>query len=387
VTRRACLAALLLLAACGKPSGERPRLAKAGLPAPELRLPVLLNAPLPELAGWQQLKGRAVVLEFWASWCEPCVDNIPHLNELAAKFRDKPVVFISITDESQAAVTAFLKEHRMEGWVAPAAAPEVFKAFRVYGRPHTVLIDRDGKVSAFTSPGQVNAGTLEELLAGRLRRDEGKDADMHADEDKGPDPSVLAEFYLARSSGTATARYRQDHFSARAMTLRMAFNFILGSVDRLDLGPGTKELVDASYDIRLAAPTTGPDRKPEIFMKGLAFAAGLKVSSEQREEEVYALKTAPGGLRSPRRRTQQAPVVFDGVTLKTAGASFAALALQLGERLGRPVLDETREEGPFEYSFTFETRDPKVADAQLRRELGLRLDRVRRKIRVVTVRK
>jgi uncharacterized protein (TIGR03435 family) len=380
-------ALLLALAACAKPAGERPRLAAAGKPAPELRLPKLLNAPLPALAGWQDLKGKAVVLEFWATWCEPCVDNIPHFNELAEKFRDKPVAFISITDESEGAVAAFLKEHKLAGWVAPEAGPGVFKAFRVYGRPHTVLVDRDGNVAAFTYPSDVTPEKIEELLAGRFKPEAGKDAALHADEDAEPDASVLAEFYLARSSGTPGVKYRKDYFRANALSLSMAFDFILGAADRLDLGPGLAETMDAAYDIRLTAPGGAEDRKKDVFLKGLDAALGLRVKEEVREEEVYVLKAVPGGLRGARRKKDFADVSFDGVNLKTGGSSFLVLAYHLREKLGVPVLDETREEGPLEYSFSFETRDPKAADAQLRRDLGLRLDRAKRRIKVVTVRK
>ncbi len=376
------LAAALLLGACAKEQPGRPGLAKAGLPAPELRLPRLLNSPSASLEGWRQLKGKAVVLEFWATWCEPCVDNIPHLNSLAAKFRGKPVVFISITDESEREVAAFLKEHKLDTWVAPEAGPAPFKAFRVYGRPHTVLIAPDGRVAAFTYPSEVTPETIEKLLAGRALP-----GDEPPEEEAGsPDPSVLGEFYIARSSGVSSVRYRRDHFTAKALSLRMAFRFLLGGADRIDLGPGTRELVDDIYDIRLTAPAAGRDRKPELFVKGLAFATGLKVSHGDREEQVFVLRRVPGG-RAPKKAGDFGGVSFDGVNFVSKGASFAALALELGGRLGSAVLDETGEDGPLAYSFTFETRDPKVMDAHLRRDLGLRLERARRRVSVVTVRK
>ncbi len=382
----ALLAAALLASACSKGEPGRPRLAAAGKPAPEISLPKLVNAPFRSLSGWEQLKGKAVVLEFWASWCDPCVDNIPHLNELAARYKDKPVVFISVTDESSSDVEAFLSGHRMDGWIAPEAGQDVFRAFRVYGRPHTVLIGRDGAVKAFTYPSDVTPQTVDELLAGTLPPDEGPEAGLHADEDADPDPSVLGEFYLARSSGTSTLRYRLDHFSARAVTLRTALDFLLGSPDQVDAGPGTAGLLDAVYDIRLVAPTSGPDRKPELFLKGLAFSTGLKASMEYRDADVYALRRV-AGADPLKRAAAAADAAYDGVTLKASGSSFDVLAGRLGERLGRPVLDETGDKGPFSYSFVFDTREARVADAELRRLLGLRLDLVRRRIKVLKVRK
>jgi len=384
--RRSLLfAAALALAGCGRREAGRPELAKAGLPAPEIRLEKLINAPQKTLAGWEDLRGKAVVLEFWASWCEPCLASMPHFNDLVVQYRNKPVVFIAVTDESSSDVLSFLRNHRLEGWIAPEAGQEVFRAFRVYGRPHTVLIGRDGKVSAFAYPSDVSTGTIDELLAGTLPPDEGPDAQLHASEDKDPSPSVLGEFYMARSSGTSSVRYRLESFSARAITLRTALDFLLGSPEMVDAGPGTAAMLDSVYDIRLVAPSRGKDRKPELFAKGLEFSTGIKVSMETRDAEVYALKFVPGA--EPRRAQDVKDVSFDGVTLKAPGASFALLAYRLGEKLGTPVLDETGDEGPFDYSFTFDTRDPRTADSQLRRQLGLRLERVKRRVRALKVRK
>jgi len=64
------------------------------------------------------LAGKAVVLEFWATWCAPCVAAIPHLNELATQFKDRPVVFLSVSDETPSVVEAFLQKHPIDGWSA-----------------------------------------------------------------------------------------------------------------------------------------------------------------------------------------------------------------------------------------------------------------------------
>ena len=62
--------------------------------------------------------GKPLLLEFWATWCGPCVANIPHLNQLAEQFEPRGVEFVSITSEDANTVERFLKTHPMRGIVA-----------------------------------------------------------------------------------------------------------------------------------------------------------------------------------------------------------------------------------------------------------------------------
>src|SRR5215475_12511717 len=72
---------------------------RLGDPAPPLNLAEVLQAPKDANTTWESLRGKVVVLDFWATWCGPCVASIPHWNELSQKFRDQPVVFLAISDE------------------------------------------------------------------------------------------------------------------------------------------------------------------------------------------------------------------------------------------------------------------------------------------------
>jgi thiol-disulfide isomerase/thioredoxin len=83
---------------------------KLGDVAPEIKLAKLLQAPDGAATDWKSLKGKIVALEFWATWRSPCMPAITHLNELAEKFKDQPVQFISITDEDEATITLFLRQ-------------------------------------------------------------------------------------------------------------------------------------------------------------------------------------------------------------------------------------------------------------------------------------
>ncbi|HEV2664661.1 MAG TPA: redoxin family protein [Blastocatellia bacterium] len=141
---------------------------KPGDVAPEIKLAKLLQAATGQATDWKSLKGTIVVLEFWATWCSPCMPAITHLNELADKFKDQPIQFIAITDEDDGAMlTQFLKQKPIHGWVGIDPGAVVFKAYGVGGRPHTVLVDQNGKVAAITEARNITAATLNDLLAGK----------------------------------------------------------------------------------------------------------------------------------------------------------------------------------------------------------------------------
>lgn len=133
--------------------------ARVGEPAPAFALADLDGNPI-SLA---EMRGRPVVVNFWASWCGPCVEEFPLLREAAAAHPELAVVGIVYQDRSEAA-RAFME--RMEaGW--PAAMDpggEVAAAYAIYGPPETFFIDREGMVAG-RQIGQFSAADLERQLA------------------------------------------------------------------------------------------------------------------------------------------------------------------------------------------------------------------------------
>lgn len=115
------------------------------------RLPSLMFATSPN-ARWETLdeyRGRVVVVNYWATWCGPCVHEIPELNRAAREFGNE-VVFLAVTDEEFALVDRFVRLHPIEAKVARfvSAPPEGKLASFAYGaRPTTMVIDREGNVT------------------------------------------------------------------------------------------------------------------------------------------------------------------------------------------------------------------------------------------------
>ncbi|MBS0373281.1 MAG: TlpA family protein disulfide reductase [Proteobacteria bacterium] len=113
-----------------------------GQPAPAFSLPLRGgNAPL----GLDKLRGQVVMVNFWASWCEPCRKEFPLLDQIYKKYKAAGFTLVGVNVEPDA--------KDAEGFIAktPVTFPILFdkdstvsKAYRVSGMPTTVLVDRKG---------------------------------------------------------------------------------------------------------------------------------------------------------------------------------------------------------------------------------------------------
>jgi thiol-disulfide isomerase/thioredoxin len=133
---------------------------KTGTSAPPLHISKLLQAPPRTRVDWPSLKGKTVILEFWATWCGPCVASIPHLNQLAASLDSHKFVFISIDDEDAAVVEAFLHKRKMAGWVGLDPNAATFRAFGVDARPAAIVVDRFGRIASVTTSDKLTEENL-----------------------------------------------------------------------------------------------------------------------------------------------------------------------------------------------------------------------------------
>lgn len=95
----------------------------------------------------EKLKGNVVVVDFWASWCGPCKESFPIMEELYRRFNGQGLVILAINvDESRAAMEEFLKEHPVTFNVVRDANKKLVAAVNIASMPTSFILDRDGKV-------------------------------------------------------------------------------------------------------------------------------------------------------------------------------------------------------------------------------------------------
>ena len=117
---------------------------------------------------WSSLKGQVVVIEFWATWCPPCIKNIPHINKLVDEFRNEPVTFISVTYESKEMVETFLRKHPIETIIGLDNDFSMFKSYKAWGIPMTVIVNKQGKIASVLHPDHLNKSVISDVLIGRV---------------------------------------------------------------------------------------------------------------------------------------------------------------------------------------------------------------------------
>lgn len=118
----------------------------------------------------KKLKGKIIVLDFWASWCGPCRKEIPNVKKVYAEYKNKGIQFLSVSiDAKKEAWTKALKEEQMpwmQGWT-PDAGKSVMNTYQFGGIPFIILIDKEGNIYRKNLRGEDIKNAIDDCLAGK----------------------------------------------------------------------------------------------------------------------------------------------------------------------------------------------------------------------------
>jgi peroxiredoxin len=121
--------------------GDATPVVRVGRPAPEFTLPALDGQPV----SLGDFKGKPVMVNFWATWCGPCVHEVPYIQETYEVWSEKGLVILAVDiGESPLQVQGFMQENQLSFKVLLDESGEVAEQFGVLGIPTTIFIDGEG---------------------------------------------------------------------------------------------------------------------------------------------------------------------------------------------------------------------------------------------------
>jgi uncharacterized protein (TIGR03435 family) len=340
---------------------------KIGETPPDVRISKMIQGPPAAEVSWAALKGKVVVLEFWATWCGPCVRAIPHWNELVESFKDRPVVFLSVSAENEGAVRLFLNKRPIKSWVGLDDFEVLNKAFDVKGIPHTVIVGADGRIAAITHPASLQPQHLEEILAGKksslppLPTYPSPD-DVSSSGTVSNRPPAIFEVSIRERQVTPpmigpynSRTISETGFECEISPLASAIGFVF---DKPAFCTLLKCKMPAGYyDIVLRAPAGRTAELRREFAAALRAAFNLEVTLTNRDMEGWVLtqiSTNAPGLR-PATAGGGGGQTKGGFHCK--GATMKMVVDSLEEALASPVFDESKLDGRFDVDMKWELSD------------------------------
>jgi uncharacterized protein (TIGR03435 family) len=395
-----CALALLLPLLRALPASADPL--TIGQPAPALVFTDLLQAPVGTKVDWPSLRGKVVVLEFWATWCAGCIEELPHLNSLIQSLAPNNVQFIAVDDEDPALVKRFLAKTPISGWLALDTSKKIIDTYGAQVRPRTVVIDTQGRIAAILNPHQLDKDQLIALADGKpvvfpvdltadIRQEALSQAKAAADAaskgNTGPKPlfdisvrpgDPAGRIAIAHQQGKNDDSYSIDFLNA---PLQMLMENAAGvAASRLVIhGPA-----DAKYSLHVSAPGGDIEQLAPAIQLAIVTATGMKLSHLTTEEDVWVLQSTPKAASLlPPATSEQGSMCFynpQAGKLVMMQTTLSSLAETLESILESPVVNESGLQGKFDANFSLAKGDADAIKAALETNLGLTLTKAKRSI-------
>ena len=359
----------------------------------------ILNSNTPS-ASLADFSSKVIILNFWATWCTPCIGSLPHLEELQERFRED-LVILTITDESEERIFNFLKKRNITLPIILDHDRKLAAQFPHRTISHTVIIDKNKVVKAVTTPEKINDNILKLAISGQPIDLPEKMDNLNFD------PSVplsgnenftyqiTATPYhsgipsMANPTGTGAYKGRRiicTNLSPVSL-YEIAYQFPVGT--RTVIEAANKEALkwneQTAICFDLIVPIEMGEKRFEIMQQQLNILYPYNVTIEKRKmdckilipilgEEVKILP-ATGG---------QKLVSYSGRGLSMKNAEINTICNFLESMLNAPVIDKTQLSGLYDLELNWYHENPDYIHEELK-ELGLKLVNSQQEMEILVI--
>lgn len=365
----------------------------------DLKFETMLNAPVKSVS-IGQLKGKVLLIDFWATWCGSCLEAMPHLKELQAANKTKLQV-ITVTQETRKRTLQYLASRPSALWFAIDTGGFLTTRFPHQLLPHSVLISPSGRYVAATGPEAITNLVIDSIYSGKevhlsIKKDILLEPDDLLSKEFSVADTVKSRFFMrspiAGSGGFSTTYPLNEKFSGRRITavnntILELYNLAYGrfTYNRLIDSTGAKNKKE-SYCMDLIVED--PKDLYPTMRQELSRLFDVQARIKQVTRQAYTLVIADEAKFAALKRNTDGKRTFlarhGDIHYNNVALSEFAWLLEAYGGLNGPVLDETGNGEKFDIDLSFQTENPQSLNNALK-NMGLSLIKVERKVDMLLV--
>lgn len=370
---------------------------------PDIDIKHLINAPVTEFSLSGTKDKKIYILNFWGTWCAPCIPEMDNLAKLQNANAAK-IQVIGITDDSPERLKTYLQQKPTKVWLASDTAALFYTLFNVNSVSQSAIINSDRKIIAMVKTDSINQAMIDKLVKGEFVKSNAvlKEKKINTDNDIFGVDSTLMESFTIRSyvqgQRSSSRSYNKGIYERRRITyLNTSLESLFINAYQL---PSTKliffefdkklvsdyENKQSLYCLDLMVKPAERDSLYAIFRHKLSGITTIRARSEFRKVPVYVITRAKDkSFNAPVSKVKEMSYGFSGRGFDGEGITVTQFAnLYLNNELETPVVDETALTGTYDIKTIMDMRNAEGIRKSII-DLGLEITKTEREMKVLVL--
>lgn len=379
---------------------------KVGNRFPDILITGLSNAPIKEFYLNRDGKKSYYILNFWGTWCSPCIPEMDSLAVYQKKY-DQKIQVIAISDDDEARKNAYLKKKPSAIWLATDTAYTLYNMLNLAYVGQSLIIGPDKKIVSIVRTDSINHHFLKRLLKGEdLPVSAGfKETSVSAKEDPFGIDSLTTHSITIRGYKKGQRSMGQLHFTGpykgrRATWYNVGIGFLYraaygintyqqqefydSSVNPAEVNSHNMKDTNALYCVDILVNEQQKDKLYQMLQQFLLMHLPIKARPERRSIPVYVLKRITNTANNiPVSTAKESSYSYSGRGYSGTKVTIANFAADyLSNELILPVVDETGLTGFFDITTQVDVRDVESIKQSLEK-IGLKVEKTKREMDVI----